>query len=174
MIAIHRASSEPAVQPDHPERHDLWGPIVIARFSAHRKYLCRSLRLCTPGEHFHLWTRGRRKKRKRKKRRDREETERAQWSAHNNGSGDWEKWNVTTWSARKTTDMYISKNTYMYMYVHTSESSGPPARDVLFRSATNGPRRLPFNDYKCIWDTCITFIHYHLPFSNRLRVASYN
>lgn len=69
---------------------------------------------------------------------------------------------------------YVSTNIYTYSYIHTSECGRPPARDVLFRSATNGPRRLLFNDYKCVRDTCITFIHYHLPFSNRLRVASYN
>lgn len=69
-------------------------------------------------------------------------------------------------------DMYVSTNTYIC--AHANECGRPPARDVLFRSATNGPRRLPFNDYKCVRDTCITFIHYHLLFSNRLRVASYN
>lgn len=63
---------------------------------------------------------------------------------------------------------------YIRVCVHASECGGPPARDVLFRSATNGPRRLPFNDYKCVRDTCNAFIHYHLPFPNRLRVASYN
>lgn len=50
---------EPAVEPDHPERHDLWGARRnSARFSAHRKYLCRTLRLCarpeTLAKHFHL------------------------------------------------------------------------------------------------------------------------
>lgn len=29
------------------------------------------------------------------------------------------------------------------------------------------PRRLPFNDYKRVRDTCNAFIHYHLPFSRQ-------
>lgn len=140
-----------------------------ARFSAHRKYLCRSLRLCASGdlaEHFHLWTE-KKKKEEKEEGETRPRKERAQWSAHNNGSNDWEKWNVTTWSARKTAGTYVSMNTYMYVYA--SECGGPPARDVLFRSATNGPQRLPFNDYKCVQDTCITFIHYYLPFPKTAR-----
>ena len=46
MIAIHRASSEPAMQPDHPERHDLWGPIVIARDSALTENICVGVSDC--------------------------------------------------------------------------------------------------------------------------------
>lgn len=149
-----------------------------ARFSAHRKYLCRSLRLCALGdlaEHFHLWTRGRRKRRKRQgETRPERRTGRTQWSAYNNGSSDWEKWNVTTWSARKNS-RYVRIYEYIHIRTYTRASvAWPPARDVLFRSATNGPRRLLFNDYKYVRDTCITFIHYHLPFPNRLRIASCN
>lgn len=55
-----------------------------------------------------------------------------------------------------------------------TESRGPPARDVLFRSATSGPRRLPFNDYKRVGiPVTPSFITtYRSP--DGLRVASHN
>lgn len=40
VIGTLRACSEPAVEPDHPERHDLWQPIVIARDSALTENIC--------------------------------------------------------------------------------------------------------------------------------------
>lgn len=39
-VATARACLEPAVEPDHPERHDLWEPIVIARDSALTENIC--------------------------------------------------------------------------------------------------------------------------------------
>lgn len=71
------------------------------------------------------------------------------------------------------------RSTYICTHTRVCVTRGSVERttcslDVLFRSATNGPRRLPFNDYKRVRDTCNAFIHYHLPLSNRLRVASHN
>jgi len=40
VIGTPRACLEPAVEPDHPERHDLWEPIVIARDSALTENIC--------------------------------------------------------------------------------------------------------------------------------------
>lgn len=139
------------------------------RFSAHRKYLCRSLRLCASGdlvEHFHLWTR-RKKKEKKEEGQTRPGRQRGGRNrAHIIMDPAIEKSETSRREVHeRIACTYVSTNTYAY--VHANECGGPPARDVLFRSATDGPRRLPFSDYKCVWDTCITFIHYHLPFSNR-------
>lgn len=46
-------SSEPAVQPDHPERHDLWEPIVIARDSALTENICVGVSDCARPE---IWS----------------------------------------------------------------------------------------------------------------------
>lgn len=67
---------EPAVEPDHPERHDLWEPVVIARDSALTENICVGLSDCvrpeTLAKHFHLWTKGG-KERKEKERKVQEE-----------------------------------------------------------------------------------------------------
>lgn len=149
-----------------------------ARFSAHRKYLCRSLRLCAPGdlaEHFHLWTREGRKRRKRQG-----ETRPGRQRVGRNGAHiimdpAIEKSETSRREVHeRIAGTYVSTSIYVFVHTRERECGRPPACDVLFRSATNGPRRILFNDYKCVRDTCITFIHYHLPFPNRLRVASYN
>lgn len=38
------------MQPDHPERHDLWGPIVIARDSALTENICVGVSDCARPE----------------------------------------------------------------------------------------------------------------------------
>lgn len=95
-IAIHRASSEPAVQPDHPERHDLWGPIVIARDSALTENICVGVSDCARPEIWpNIFICGREREREEEERGERGRrdatgggTGGVQWSAHNNGSSD--------------------------------------------------------------------------------------
>lgn len=109
-----------------------------ARFSAHRKYLCRSLRLCAPGdlaEHFHLWTRGRRKRRKRRRDATREATRRGRNGAHIIMGPAIKKSETSRREVHeRIASTYVPTNTCVC--VRASECGGPPARDVLFRSTT--------------------------------------
>jgi len=125
------------VQPDHPERHDLWGPIVIARDSALTENICVGVSDCARPE---IWSNificGReeeKKRRKRKKGRDRE----------GNGAQiimdpEIEKSETSRCEVHERAGTYLRIHTC----ICTSESGGPPARDVLFRFATLGDYRL--------------------------------
>lgn len=132
---------EPAVEPDHPERHDLWEPVVIARDSALTENICVGLSDCVRARVWpNIFICGRKggKERKEEERKAKEEEMATECMHIRNNGSDWEKWTVM---ARR--EERASKYLRMHVYAWKERKRereivcvcrGPPAHDVLFRS----------------------------------------